>query len=123
MLNNAVYSKKIPFQTVLFDTWYSTHKIMQHVDSLGKYYYAPIKANRNVSKTHDSKPYKAVKELTFSDEEIRHGVEIHIKGFAKISMLICLNLLFLPTELSMLLPITKLTNLLKLHKMSVAFDG
>ncbi|WP_341791175.1 hypothetical protein [Rickettsia endosymbiont of Gonocerus acuteangulatus] len=28
-------------------------------------------------------PYKAVKELTFSDEEIRHGVEIHIKGFAK----------------------------------------
>ncbi len=71
MLNNAVYSKKIPFQTVLFDTWYSTHKIMQHVDSLGKYYYAPIKANRNVSKTHDSKPYKAVKELTFSDEEIR----------------------------------------------------
>ncbi len=58
MFNNAVYSKKIPFQTVLFDTWYATHKIMQHVDSLGKYYYAPIKANRNVSKTCDYEPYK-----------------------------------------------------------------
>ncbi|WP_341747627.1 transposase [Candidatus Tisiphia endosymbiont of Dascillus cervinus] len=83
MLNNAVYSKKIPFQTVLFDTWYATHKIMQHVDSLGKYYYAPIKANRNVTKTSSSKPYKAVSKLTFSDEEIKSGVEIHIKGFAK----------------------------------------
>lgn len=83
MLNNAVYSKKIPFQTVLFDTWYATHKIMQHVDSLGKYYYAPIKANRNVSKTSASEPYRAVSKLQFLDKEIEHGVEIHIKGFAK----------------------------------------
>ncbi|WP_419234843.1 hypothetical protein [Rickettsia endosymbiont of Nabis limbatus] len=56
---------------------------MQHVDSLGKYYYAPIKANRNVSKTCDYEPYKAVSKLTFSDEEIKNGMEIHIKGFAK----------------------------------------
>ncbi|WP_341748047.1 hypothetical protein [Candidatus Tisiphia endosymbiont of Dascillus cervinus] len=47
------------------------------------YYYAPIKANRNVTKTSSSKPYKAVSKLTFSDEEIKSGVEIHIKGFAK----------------------------------------
>lgn len=52
-------------------------------NTLGTYYYAPIKANRNVSKTHDSEPYKAVSKLTFSDEEIKHGVEIYIKGFAK----------------------------------------
>ncbi|URW78273.1 transposase [Rickettsia conorii subsp. raoultii] len=83
MLNNAVYSKKIPFQTVLFDTWYATHKIMQHVDPLAKYYYAPIKANRNVSKTSASEPYRAVSKLQFSDKEIEHGVEIHIKGLAK----------------------------------------
>lgn len=83
MLNNAMYSKNIPFQTVLFDTWYATHKIMQHVDSLGKYYYAPIKANRNVTKTANPEPYKAVSQLEFSDEEIKHGIEIHIKGFAR----------------------------------------
>lgn len=83
MLNNAVYSKEITFQTVLFDTWYATHKIMQHVDSLGKYYYCPIKANRNVTKICSSEPYKAVSKLTFSDKDMMDGVEIHIKGFAK----------------------------------------
>jgi len=83
MLNNAVYSKKIPFKTVLFDTWYATHKIMQHVDSLGKYYYAPIRINRNVRKTSSQESYKAVSKLTFSEEELEYGVEIHLKGFAK----------------------------------------
>ena len=83
MLNNAVYSKEIPFKTVLFDTWYATHKIMQHVDSLGKHYYAPLKSNRNVTKTSDSAPYQAVDKLQLSEGELVNGVEIHIKGFAK----------------------------------------
>ena len=83
MLNNAIYSKKIPFQTVLFDTWYATHKIMQQVDAMGKYYDAPLKQNRNVTKTSDPKPYQAVSKLEFSKKELTEGVEIHIKGFAK----------------------------------------
>ena len=83
MLNNAVYSKKIRFNTVLFDSWYATHKIMQHVDSLGKLYYAPIKSNRNVAKTSSREPYKAVSKLKFSAQEQAQGVEIHLKGFAK----------------------------------------
>ena len=83
MLNNAVYSKEIPFKTVLFDTWYATHKIMQHVDSLGKHYYAPLKSNRNVTKTSGSAPYQAVDKLQLSEDELVNGVEIHIKGFAK----------------------------------------
>ena len=83
MLNNAVYGKKIPFGTVLFDTWYATHKIMQHVDSLGKHYYAPLKDNRNVTKTSSPATYQAVSKLEFSNEELAEGVEIHIKGFAK----------------------------------------
>ena len=83
MLNNAIYSKKIPFQTVLFDTWYATHKIMQQVDAMGKYYYAPLKQNRNVTKTSDPNPYQAVSKLEFSQQELTEGVEIHIKGFAK----------------------------------------
>lgn len=47
---------------------------MQHVDSLVKYYYAPIKANRKVSKTCSSEPYRAVSKLTFLDEEIKLGL-------------------------------------------------
>jgi hypothetical protein len=83
MLNNAVYSKKLPFKTVLFDTWYATHKIMQHVDSLGKHYYAPLKDNRNVTKISSPTPYQAVSKLQLSEEELTNGAEIHIKGFAK----------------------------------------
>jgi hypothetical protein len=83
MLNNGLYSKNIQFQTVLFDCWYATHKLMQHIDSLGKHYYAPIKANRNVTKTSSSDPYKAVEKLDFNEREIAEGVEIHIKGFAR----------------------------------------
>ena len=83
MLNNAVYSKKITFKTVLFDGWYATHKIMQHVDKLGKIYYAPIKANRNVARVNSSVAYKPVAKLELTKDEINNGVEIHIKGFAK----------------------------------------
>jgi hypothetical protein len=83
MLNNAVYSKRLPFKTVLFDTWYATHKIMQHVDSLGKHYYAPLKDNRNVTKISSPTSYQAVSKLQLSEEELTNGTEIHIKGFAK----------------------------------------
>lgn len=83
MLNNVVYGKKIPFGTVLFDTWYATHKIMQHVDFLGKHYYAPLKDNRKVTKTSSPVPYQAVSKLQLSEEELANGAEIHIKGFAK----------------------------------------
>ena len=60
MLNNAVYSKNIPFSTVLFDTWYATHKVMLHIESLNKIYYAPLKANRNVTKADSGEKYSNV---------------------------------------------------------------
>ena len=83
MLKNAVYSKQLPFKTVLFDTWYATHKIMQHVDSLGKIYYAPIKSNRNLKRVAVNSKYQAVSDIKFSDEELKNGIEVHIKNFAK----------------------------------------
>ena len=83
MLNSAVYSKQIPFKTVLFDTWYSTHKIMQHVDSLGKIYYAPIKSNRNLSRVDSKYKYQAVSSLDFSEYELTNGIEVHLNNFAK----------------------------------------
>jgi len=42
----------------LFDTWYATHKIMAHIDSLNKIYYAPLKANRNVTEVTPSRQTK-----------------------------------------------------------------
>lgn len=43
MLSDLVAYKKIPFSTVLMDSWYAAHKLMQLVDSLGKIYYCPLK--------------------------------------------------------------------------------
>ena len=83
MLNNAVYGKQIPFKTVLFDTWYSTHKIMQHVDSLGKIHYASIKSNRNLTRVDSKYKYQAVSSLEFSNDELKNGIEVHLNNFAK----------------------------------------
>ena len=83
MLNNAIYSKNIPFSTVLFDTWYATHKIMAHIDSLNKIYYAPLKANRNVTKVNSDEKYQNVSTLFMADYEKKNGTLIHVKGFPK----------------------------------------
>ncbi|MBT8348543.1 MAG: transposase [Sulfurovum sp.] len=81
MLNNAIYNKEIPFSTVLFDTWYATHKVMAHIDSLNKIYYAPLKTNRNVTKVGSGKKYQHVSSLTMNDEEKKNGTLIHVKVF------------------------------------------
>lgn len=83
MLNNAIYSKNIPFSTVLFDTWYATHKIMAHIDSLNKIYYASLKANRNVTKVNSDEKYQHVSTLSMADYEKKNGTLIHVKGFPK----------------------------------------
>ena len=38
MLNGVVYSKQLPFTTVLMDSWYATQKLMAQVDQLEKVY-------------------------------------------------------------------------------------
>jgi hypothetical protein len=38
MLQSLVYSKILPFSTVLMDSWYATKTLMQYIDKLGKYY-------------------------------------------------------------------------------------
>lgn len=83
MLNNAHYGREIPYSTVLFDTWYATHQVMLHIDSLGKIYYAPLKTNRNVTKVGSNEKYKNVETLTLSDSEQKGGILIHVKGFPK----------------------------------------
>ena len=58
MLQNTVYSKLLPFGTVLMDSWYATNKLMQYIDNLGKYYYCPLKRNRLVDDTEGREKYK-----------------------------------------------------------------
>ena len=83
MLNGVVYSKQLPFRTVLMDSWYASQKLMAAIDHLGKLYYCPLKINRRVDDSGGSEPYKRVDELVWNDEELQHGKLIKIRGFPK----------------------------------------
>ncbi len=42
----VVNPKKIPFKTVLMDSWYATQRLMGLIDNLRKISYCPLKINR-----------------------------------------------------------------------------
>lgn len=83
MLNLSVYSKQIPFKTVLMDSWYATLELMRQIESLEKIYYCPIKKNRLVDETNGEQPYRAVETLNWTQEELRIGKLVKMHKFPK----------------------------------------
>jgi hypothetical protein len=83
MLQSLIYSKLVPFRTVLMDSWYATKTLMQYIDSLGKYYYCPLKKNRLVDDTGGREEYKRIESLNWSPSELEQGKIIKIKTFPK----------------------------------------
>ena len=83
MLDAVVYSKQLPFTTVLMDSWYATQKLMAHIDQLEKLYYCPLKTNRCVDDSGGSAPYLRVDELFWSANDLQQGKLIKIRGFTK----------------------------------------
>lgn len=82
MLNNLAYHKKLPFKTVLMDTWYSAQELMKHIDSeLKKIYYCPLKENRLVDDSGGKEKYKKIVDLTWTDNELIKGKLVKIKKF------------------------------------------
>jgi hypothetical protein len=81
MLQNLVYHKLLPFDTVLMDTWYAVNNLMLYIDSLDKVYYCPLKDNRLVDDTFGQEKYKRIELLDWSKEELDCGKIIKIKGF------------------------------------------
>lgn len=82
MLQNLVFHKKLPFKTVLMDTWYSSQRLMKYIDvDIKKIYYCPLKENRLVDDSGGKERYKKVSDLKWSDVELTHGKVIKIKGF------------------------------------------
>ncbi len=82
-LNGVVYSKQLPFTTVLMDSWYATQKLMAQIDQLEKLYYCPLKSNRRVDDSGGTAPYQRVDELNWSAEDLQQGKRIKIRGFPK----------------------------------------
>src|SRR5919202_510723 len=81
MLQSLIYSKLLPFRTVLMDSWYATKDLMQYVDKLGKYYYCPLKRNRLVDDTGGQEKYKQIEALKWSRTDLEQGKIIKIKTF------------------------------------------
>ena len=81
MLDGVVYSKQLPFCTVLMDSWYATQKLMAQIDQLEKLYYCPLKVNRKVDDSGGSAPYVRVDELVWSTEELQKGKLIKVRSF------------------------------------------
>jgi Transposase DDE domain len=83
MLNGAVYSKSVPFATVLMDSWYATQSLMAQIDQLGKVYFCPLKVNRRVDDSGATQPYRRIDELGWTVEELHQGKLVKIRGFPK----------------------------------------
>lgn len=83
MLQGVVYSKQLPFCTVLMDSWYATQKLMAQIDQLEQLYYCPLKLNRKVDDSGGSAPYVRVDELVWSAQELQQGKLIKVRGFPK----------------------------------------
>lgn len=83
MFLDCISTKKLPFTTVLMDSWYAVKWLMLLIESWDKIYYCPIKSNRNVNEISNIEiKYQRVDSLTW-DEQKRHGRRVHLRQFPK----------------------------------------
>ncbi|MEM6785413.1 MAG: transposase [Bacteroidota bacterium] len=70
--------RPLPFGTVLMDAWYATMPLWKQIERLGKLYYCPVRANRQVS-LGPGQGYERVDALSVPAE----GALVHLKGMPK----------------------------------------
>jgi hypothetical protein len=80
MLNNFIFHKKLPFRTVLMDTWYATSALMLLINDHKKKFYCPMKKNRLAKSWDTEEKYQAIRDLNWSSDEIHQGKKIRLKG-------------------------------------------
>lgn len=80
----SIAHRKPPFSAVLMDTWYATKDLMVLIDEeMGKTFLCPLKSNRRVDDSGGEHAYRRVDELNWSEQELKQGKLIKIKGFPK----------------------------------------
>ena len=82
MLQHTVDHKKLPFRTVLMDSWYASMPVWKQIERLGKLYYCPIKANRQVG-LGPNEAHQRVDSLAWSATEALEGRLVHIRKMPK----------------------------------------
>jgi len=83
MLTRAVANKCLPFNRVLFDSWYATKELMLLVEMFNKMYCCPIKTNRQVDDSGGERKYRRADSLEWTPEELAGGKQVKIRGFPK----------------------------------------
>ncbi|MEM9945826.1 MAG: transposase [Cyanobacteria bacterium P01_D01_bin.36] len=83
MLTNLVHHKQLPFHAVLMDSWYAAKSLLLHIESLGKVYYCPMKANRLVDDSGGQHPYQRIDSLSWPEAEQNSGKVVKLRGFPK----------------------------------------
>jgi len=83
MLKQVVYNKGLPFKTVLIDSWYASNSFMLYVSDLEKIFYCPVKRNRLAREADTTEHYKPLTELDWSEEELKSGKAIRLKGMPR----------------------------------------
>ena len=81
MLAEVHAVKKLPFSTVLMDSWYATQALMKQIDEMEKIYYTVVKKNRLVDETQGVEAYQRVQDLQWSDTELETGKRVKLHGF------------------------------------------
>ncbi len=82
MLRSAEH-RQLGYGTVLMDTWYATKDLMLVIEEMGKTFHCPLKSNRQVDDSGGESPYRRVDTLDWSEQELKQGKRIKIKGFPK----------------------------------------
>jgi hypothetical protein len=83
MLSQIVFHKKLAFKTVLVDSWYGSNKIMLAIINYGKIFYCPMKKNRLARAPNSHEHYQPIAELIWTDEELKNGKPIRLKGMSE----------------------------------------
>jgi hypothetical protein len=83
MLISLVASQRVTFDRVLMDSWYGAKSLLLFIESLDKFYYVPLKYNRQVDDSGGVLKYKRVDELNWNSVNLMLGKTIKIKGFPK----------------------------------------
>ena len=83
MLMNLVHHKKVPFKTVLMDSWYANYQLMLKIHHLGKLFYCPLKKNRLVRTWNSEENYQPITTLVWNESFLRTGQLIQLKNTPK----------------------------------------
>lgn len=82
MLDHLIYSRKVTFRTVLMDSWYAVTDLMLHIsETHHKVFWCPLKSNRLVHEGKTLSVAKNVDTLIWSENDLAHGKDVHVKGF------------------------------------------